>query len=824
MKTTQPLFRVVLLIAASISGLATAKADFTPSLAPVVSADGWTRVNDDDDAITYSDNIHGGANNDYYNKDMHSGTAVGEWCTFSFVGTGVKWIGGKADNHGKADVYIDGKLDATVDSSAPLSSWLKQQEIYTKTGLSNGPHLFMFRIKTSGYQDVDAFEFQAHGAAPKMARETSLPENAPAYAFLPLQVPYLNPPRHYPIGNGADFAVSQTSGEWNQLSGPGYSTPNFISSESLTLEVDGAEKPLVVAMKRARETGVYYGVTACGDLLVHLIDYAGTGRPWLSRLVIIDSTPGAGSHDVRVEATVMPAKDPGITHRLVDSGDQKNCGMTIQADTTADNPGFGGKNVATKSVVISFTDPASTAALNGEAYSIRTPVHRIGPGESYRVALGHYFRQDKTSDSDCLAGIRAIKSVGELGKTISKWQSWITGVAPGFRLGKIKDERARNLMEGALVILKTNQSADGGFAANLPRYSVGYFRDTTLGLRGMVATGHFDESKNWLHWAAHKFSLFGHIPDNATCEASVMDPSNKLDCGNLNVEQTALTLLCARDYYAGTQDLQTLNAVHDLLQFCMDIQLKEAVANGYKLDFNGDETEICSAVDLSQSGTVPETKDFRGNIYPHDWSMPSIALCAASLDFYIDYLKARGESVEAYKNTQTGTTMNLKTERDRLLKAMHADFWRTDVAEIPGGFHDSFRVKINNGWPARRITDFTLMPVYYGTSYPTDEKAKDVAAMAHYYNEKTGFLQLMPGSDDGFDGHTPGYLLWSLVEVGDPRKTEVYQALVNSKLPDCWGSYTEEYNASGDTNWDDLRTMETGCNVSAIAKYWDLKR
>jgi hypothetical protein len=123
MKTTPSLFRVVLPIAASIICLATARADFSPSVPPSVSADGWTRVNDDDDAVTYSDNMHGGANGDYYNKDMHSGTAVGEWCTFSFTGTGVKWIGGKEVNHGKADVYIDGKLDATVDSSA--TSWLK---------------------------------------------------------------------------------------------------------------------------------------------------------------------------------------------------------------------------------------------------------------------------------------------------------------------------------------------------------------------------------------------------------------------------------------------------------------------------------------------------------------------------------------------------------------------------------------------------------------------------------------------------------------------------------------------------------------------------
>jgi hypothetical protein len=353
MKTTPPLFHLVLLIAASISCLATAKADPAAS----VSAAGWTRVNDDDAAITYSAKILPGANDDYYDKDMHSGTAVGEWCTFSFTGTGVKWIGGKAGDHGKADVYLDGKLDATIDSTAP--SWLKQQEIYARTGLSNGPHLFMLRIKTSGYQDVDAFEYQTLKPAPKMSAGKFLPEETPSYKFLPGQAPYLNPTQHYPLGNGVAMVVGWPTGEWSQLNGPGYSTPNFLTSEVVTLEIDGVETPLLVQMKRARKTGIYYGAAACGDLQVHLIDDGCWGQPWLSRLVMIDNTPGSVSHDVQVKATVKPEKAPGITQWLVENGEHQNCGVAIQADTSVDISGFGGKNVTNKSVV--FPSPIPRA-------------------------------------------------------------------------------------------------------------------------------------------------------------------------------------------------------------------------------------------------------------------------------------------------------------------------------------------------------------------------------------------------------------------------------------------------------------------------------
>ena len=83
-------------------------------------------------------------------------------------------------------------------------------------------------------------------------------------------------------------------------------------------------------------------------------------------------------------------------------------------------------------------------------------------------------------------------------------------------------------------------------------------------------------------------------------------------------------------------------------------------------------------------------------------------------------------------------------------------------------------------------------------------------------------MPLVPGADTGFDGHTLGYLLWGLVDIGDSRAEAVHRALVNGPTVDCWGSYAEAYDAKGGANGHDLRTFETGCNISAIAKYWRL--
>jgi hypothetical protein len=66
--------------------------------------------------------------------------------------------------------------------------------------------------------------------------------------------------------------------------------------------------------------------------------------------------------------------------------------------------------------------------------------------------------------------------------------------------------------------------------------------------------------------------------------------------------------------------------------------------------------------------------------------------------------------------------------------------------------------------------NFTLFPVYFGTPYLYPERrAADVAAIARYFDRKTGFLQLVPGADTGFDGHTLGYLLWGMVATGHPE-------------------------------------------------------
>jgi hypothetical protein len=129
----------------------------------VKAEDIWTTVNDDAASATYAPGISFGGGDGYFHGDVHTANNVGDWASFSFVGTGVKWIGAKNVDHDHSDVYIDGELDATVSTKGP--QWIKQQELYIKTGLPLGPHTMKIVVKTPHYRGFRRLRFSGAGAS-----------------------------------------------------------------------------------------------------------------------------------------------------------------------------------------------------------------------------------------------------------------------------------------------------------------------------------------------------------------------------------------------------------------------------------------------------------------------------------------------------------------------------------------------------------------------------------------------------------------------------------------------------------------------------------
>ena len=87
-----------------------------------------------------------------------SGTTVsanatsGNMAVLPFWGTGVSWIGVKAEALGIARVYIDGRLAAAVDQYSPTPLW--QQSLFSVNGLSPGLHIIY--VVTTGDKNPNA--------------------------------------------------------------------------------------------------------------------------------------------------------------------------------------------------------------------------------------------------------------------------------------------------------------------------------------------------------------------------------------------------------------------------------------------------------------------------------------------------------------------------------------------------------------------------------------------------------------------------------------------------------------------------------------------
>lgn len=121
-------------------------------------------IDDTNAGVAYSGTWNTGTPNAaYYNSTIHWSTTAGSFAEYAFTGTSVKWYASKKSDQGKADVYLDGTLDATVDLYS--SSSILSAAVYSKTGLSNASHTIKVVVRSdknasSGnyYVTVDAFE------------------------------------------------------------------------------------------------------------------------------------------------------------------------------------------------------------------------------------------------------------------------------------------------------------------------------------------------------------------------------------------------------------------------------------------------------------------------------------------------------------------------------------------------------------------------------------------------------------------------------------------------------------------------------------------
>jgi hypothetical protein len=125
-----------------------------------------TTFNVIDDASTgmqYSSNWAIANSGAYFNGSDHYTTTGGSTLSYTFTGKSITWYGVIGQDHGKADVSIDGVFDQTIDCFA--SAWQVTQ-VYTKSGLTGGTHTLTITVRsdknsaaTNSYIEVDALGY-----------------------------------------------------------------------------------------------------------------------------------------------------------------------------------------------------------------------------------------------------------------------------------------------------------------------------------------------------------------------------------------------------------------------------------------------------------------------------------------------------------------------------------------------------------------------------------------------------------------------------------------------------------------------------------------
>jgi hypothetical protein len=133
------------------------------ALEPVAVAN--TKIDDRNTQISYSSGWSTIANASYYLSTGTFSTAAASQAQYSFSGSNISWYGVTGSDHGKADVFIDNVLDATVDL---YSASRFTGVVYSKNGLSSGTHTIKIVVRsdrnpnaTNNYVEVDALEIEA---------------------------------------------------------------------------------------------------------------------------------------------------------------------------------------------------------------------------------------------------------------------------------------------------------------------------------------------------------------------------------------------------------------------------------------------------------------------------------------------------------------------------------------------------------------------------------------------------------------------------------------------------------------------------------------
>lgn len=603
-------------------------------------------------------------------------------------------------------------------------------------------------------------------------------------------VPFLNQQweENYFIGNGILGGGGDGKGDWNFLIGPDYTSPNFLTSETVTINLNGKLQSIPLSMHRIRTTGIYYGKVEMSEANIHVFDYATPCKPIITRHFVIENKLDNQPIIIQINAEIRKGKE--ISEHVFGN----NNALLLKANPETPLFGNGDGGFWKESFALIAFNTKSKCTVTGDVSVLTTEKISINVKQKKQVALVHFlFDKNQNSADKNLDEIQSINLNDNFDKTVSEWRNWI---AKGERFDT-QDVRVKDILESMLVGIRMQQNRCGGFIAGARKYAFSYIRDSHGACKGLLACGHTEEVRKYLEITSHKFRVFKKIPNSVQMGADKFSHGD----GNQYAESPAYVLLLAKNYYDATKDIDFLKGMDDLLSYAADIQINNAKNNNWLLPFNGDETEqYCVKEDGREYGGFPALTGFSQD----HWSVSSVAACIASLDFYIDYLKLK---------KQDSAINNYQEAMNKLKESLTKHFYRSDLGEL------QWALKRDNTFFTYNVTNFVLMPAWFGVSLKDNIEKETVGKILSNLNPQTGFIANAPGEVEGFCGHTLAYLLYNLTRLNIPEKDAVYKTLINSCIIQRYGMVNEYYGPSGVPNPHNLRVFESGIVMDAIVNY-----
>ncbi|MEI6579414.1 MAG: hypothetical protein WCN92_08130, partial [Eubacteriales bacterium] len=376
------------------------------------------------------------------------------------------------------------------------------------------------------------------------------------------------------------------------------------------------------------------------------------------------------------------------------------------------------------------------------------------------------------------------------------------------------------------TLIKSQQDSGGGVIAGY-NYHLAYIRDNYGVHRGLLALGCYEEDKKLQFYYTDVFSKYGRV-----CNAQGMGTFGFHIHENDSTEITGYIVLMAMEYYAKTNDFETINKMLPLLIWCMNEQRLQ-MRTGC-LPFNGDETYIAGGV-LKRKHII-------------DGSMEATLLYYRAGELLLPFLIENNLAPESFISAQKSAMKEIEDTfannfiKDGVLYCNKPNIYtyetapanRNGVRECGHGFGTSYKTKYlryvcfdcldNCDLPTSdaklcNIRSTALIPFWIGS------KLIPEAILSSMLDEiceswlEDGLLPSSPENDKTV-GYDYGLLLYALKdEDGNIKNEAAYEMLLNTVLSirDKTGAWVEYYENNKPCATK-CRPWESAVNIVGILK------